>query len=205
LSKDTTPEVCIVESLSLFDEENRKEGEIISRTLRMAGMRPHYSYVRTREEFEAFVSEFGESDYRYLHISCHGSRDSFSLTTEAIPTEEFAAILVPHVRNRRVFLSTCLATNSRLAAELLPDSGCYSILGPKSSIEFGDSAIFWTAFYHLRFKARREAMKRQEIIETATKCANLIDQQFRLFYLENGNLTKEVLGDTGAGPIKVVA
>jgi len=143
--------------------------------------------------------------YRYLHISCHGSRDSFSLTTEAIPTEEFAAILVPHVRNRRVFLSTCLATNSRLAAELLPDSGCYSILGPKSSIEFGDSAIFWTAFYHLRFKARREAMKRQEIIETATKCANLIDQQFRLFYLENGNLTKEVLGDTGAGPIKVVA
>jgi len=95
--------------------------------------------------------------------------------------------------------------DSRLAAELLPDSGCYSILGPKSSIEFGDSAIFWTAFYHLRFKARREAMKRQEIIETATKCANLIDQQFRLFYLENGNLTKEVLGDTGAGPIKVVA
>jgi hypothetical protein len=45
----TTANVCIVESLGFFDEDLRREGEIISRTLRLSGKRPYYSYVRSSE------------------------------------------------------------------------------------------------------------------------------------------------------------
>jgi hypothetical protein len=194
LTKDTIPAVCITESLEFFDEDARKEGEIISRTLRLSGRKAHYSYVRTRDEFEAFVKEFGSSNYRYLHISCHGDVGEFHLTTEMISTEEFANILAPHVRGRRIFLSTCLAGDSKFARLLLPDSGCLSILAPASTIDFADAAIFWTAFYHLRFKANPDAMKRDEVIDTATRCAKLVGQQFRFFYVRDGKMHRRLLG-----------
>jgi hypothetical protein len=60
------------ESLDFFDEKDRKEGEIIHRTLRLLGTEPHYIYVRSSAEMVAFINEFAKSEYRYLHLSCHG-------------------------------------------------------------------------------------------------------------------------------------
>ena len=62
------PEVYIIESLGLDDENRRKEGEIISRTMRLSGKKPIYRYVRTQRELEYFVSDFAKSNYRYLHV-----------------------------------------------------------------------------------------------------------------------------------------
>jgi hypothetical protein len=194
MSKTTTASVCIVESLNFLEEDTFKEGEIISRTLRLSGKLPHYSYIRTRDELEAFMTEFGQSEYRYLHISCHGNPGQFFVTTEGISAEEFAAILSPHMRGRRLFLSTCLATNSVFAKQLLGASGCLSILGPAGKISFDDAAIFWTAFYHHRFKQNSESMKRKEVQETATICANLVGEQFRFFYFDNGKVRSKLVG-----------
>src|ERR1700712_2751673 len=124
----TKATVCIVESLDFFDEDTRKEGEIISRTLRLSGKRTHYSYLRTPEEFQAFLKEFGKSKHRYLHISCHGNIGQFFLTTDSFSALDFANLLRPHVKKRRVFLSTCLATDSKFASALLTGSGCRSVL-----------------------------------------------------------------------------
>jgi hypothetical protein len=182
-----------VESLEFFDEDTRKEGEIISRTLRLSGKSTHYSYLRSRDEFEAFLKEFGKSSHRYLHISCHGNVGRFFLTTTSISAADFAKLLKPHVRTRRVFLSTCLATDSAFASALMTDSGCRSVLGPVGAIDVDDAAIFWTAFYHVMFKKTPDAMTHADIEAAATKCARLIGEEFRFFFMEDGKLQERVL------------
>jgi hypothetical protein len=67
--KGTRATLCIVESLEFLQEDTHCEGEIISRTLRLSGKPTQYVYLRSRDELEAFVKEFGRSDHRYLHIS----------------------------------------------------------------------------------------------------------------------------------------
>ena len=52
---------------------------MIYRSLRMSLKKPLYHYVRTVSEFKHFIDEFGKSDYRYLHISCHGNKSGVIL------------------------------------------------------------------------------------------------------------------------------
>jgi hypothetical protein len=35
---------------------------------------------------------------------------------------------------------------------VIKDSGCFSLIGPKKAISFGDAAIMWASFYHLTFR-----------------------------------------------------
>jgi hypothetical protein len=76
-AKRTTPTVCIVESLDFLQEDALKEGEIISRTLRLSDKPAHYTYLRSSDEMKAFVKEFGRSKHRYLHVSCPRKRECF--------------------------------------------------------------------------------------------------------------------------------
>jgi hypothetical protein len=194
VKKSTKATVCIVESLDFFDEDTHREGEIISRTLRLSGKKTHYSYLRTRDELESFMKEFGKSNHRYLHVSCHGNTGQFFVTTEMIPALEFAQILVPHVNKRRVFLSTCLAADNQFAREILENSECWSILGPAGVINFDDAAIFWTTFYHLMFKESPDSMQRADIERVVTQCAKLVGEQFRFFYRRDGKVAEKILG-----------
>src|SRR6267143_317736 len=57
--KRTTPTVCIVESLDFLQEDSLKEGEIISRTLRLSEKPAHYTYLRSSDEMKAFVRSSG--------------------------------------------------------------------------------------------------------------------------------------------------
>jgi hypothetical protein len=50
-------------------------------------------------------------------------------------------------------------TNGALAKAIMPDSGCYSILGPDQKIGFSDAAVLWASFYHVMFRTDSEAMK----------------------------------------------
>jgi len=52
----TKADVCIIETLEFLDEDMRREGEIISRTLKLSGKHPHYSYVRSTQELQAFTA-----------------------------------------------------------------------------------------------------------------------------------------------------
>lgn len=190
---NTKANVCIVESWGFLEETVHEEGEIISRTLTLSGKRPSYTYIRSREEFEAFVEEFGKSPYRYLHLSCHGHENGFWTTHEMIPAPKMVAILAPHLKNRRLFVSACLATNSKFANELMDKSECYSVLGPVGSPFFDDAAIFWTSFYHLMFKENPAAMKSADIAINVEKCARLVDEPFRLFYRKNGKVVEQII------------
>src|SRR4051812_29448548 len=81
---DTVPEVFIIESLELEDEEEGREGAVLAAVLKMCGKNPLYYYIRTEAELEMLAGKFKESGYRYLHISCHGGDDALHTTIDVI-------------------------------------------------------------------------------------------------------------------------
>ncbi|OHV22675.1 hypothetical protein EOS93_30835 [Rhizobium sp. RMa-01] len=177
----TKPEVFIIESLKFSEETDYREGEMIYRSLRMSLKEPIYRYVRTLTEFEHFVEEFGESNYRYLHISCHGSKGGLSMTLDHITTHDVGEIVGPALDGKRLFLSTCLASTPAMAEAVFKNGGCTSLAGPKNKINFDDSVILWTSFYHLMFKANQKAMKRDQLRGTLSKCASTVGEKINFY------------------------
>jgi hypothetical protein len=70
----------------LIERQARREGEVLARVLRMCGKRPLYYYIRTKAELELMAQLFYDSNYRYLHISCHGGKSSLSTTRSRVET-----------------------------------------------------------------------------------------------------------------------
>jgi hypothetical protein len=174
MSGTTKPEVFIIESLDFKDEkEELFEGRIISQILALSGKRCEYFYIRTKAELKKIARMFSSSRYRYLHLSCHGDADGTAMhtTLDRIPFSELSPILKPHLHGRRLFVSACSMTNTALARQLMPESGCYSILGPKEAIRFNDAAIFWASLYHVLFTADALAMKHAMIRVKASELA----------------------------------
>jgi len=173
----TKPRVFIIESLDFEDEKNKHfEGEIISKILNFSGIECKYNYIRTKAEFEHFIQVFQNSNYRYLHISCHGNTKCLATTLEQIPFPELGVILQPVLDKKRLFISACSATNDKLADEIFPTTECYSLIGPSTKPNMNDAAIFWASFYHLMFNHNSKAMKKeslQPIIEMLSMVHNI--------------------------------
>jgi hypothetical protein len=150
----TVPELFIIESLRLDDEEQgSQEGEILARMLRLSGKeKTKYFYIRTERELDEIIDLFDESRYRYLHISCHADRKGMATTFDNISHVELGRKLESCLEGRRVFVSACEMANETLAGALLKKTGCYSLIGPAKEIGFDDAAAFWISFYHLMFK-----------------------------------------------------
>jgi hypothetical protein len=179
----TKPEVFIIESLRLEDEEeNRQEGEILARMLKLAGKRDtKYYYIRTERELDEIIDLFDDSEYRYLHISCHAGRRSMSTTFDTIQYETLGEKLHGLLEGRRVFVSACEMSNERLAAAVLKETGCNSLIGPKKAINFDDSAAFWTTFYHRMFKHDDRRMKHREIEIYVRELSKLFGEPINYF------------------------
>ena len=104
------PEMFIIESLYKEDlEEGRLEGDLISKILRMGGRRPEYYFVKSREQLVARFEQFATSQYRYLHLSCHGSANSFHFYFGSMNFEQFTALVRNKLANRRIFVSLLTA------------------------------------------------------------------------------------------------
>jgi hypothetical protein len=183
MGSSTIPEVFIIESLTIEDEQRgRTEGEIISRMLKLSGKKEtKYFYIRTERELDEIVDIFDESDYRYLHLSCHASKSGMTTTFDPIPYKKLGEMLAPCISKRRVFGSACEMANDKLADALLFDTECYSVLGPARSIGFDDAAAFWVAFYHLMFKANENSMKHKDTEFYAKRLAELFAERINYF------------------------
>lgn len=169
------PEVFIVESLCLDDEvEDRFEGKILTEMLRLGGKKPLYFYVRTKKELKEVLRLFEKSEYRYLHLSCHGNNESMFTTLDEIRFAELGVLLNPYLEERRLFISSCEVVNENLAEAVMP-SGCLSIIGPRDEVWFNAAAIFWASFYHLAFSVNEKRMKRREIRPILRRLAKLFD------------------------------
>ena len=175
------PEIFIIESLDFEDEKaERFEGRIISQILRLSGKQCEYYYIRTKRELKTVLGQFKSKHYRYLHLSCHGGRDSIFTTLDPISFTELGPLLKPFLPRRRLFLSACSATNTTLADAIMPGSGCRSILGPDQDIYFSDAAVLWASFYHIMFAADSKAMKFQTIGAKAQEVSDMYRVRLRL-------------------------
>ncbi|WP_295792274.1 hypothetical protein [Mucilaginibacter sp.] len=173
VSKVTLPGVYIIESLDIDDENGPREGKIIADILEMSGIENQYFYVRTKDELVYFIDKFVESEFRFLHLSCHGNEHGIATTLDNISNEELKNILKGKLKFRRLFLSACAAVNPNLACSLFPSSQCNSIVGPSQAVFMDEIAIFWASFYHLMFKNNPSAMKKIDLISTLDSLAKL--------------------------------
>lgn len=178
----SSPEVFIIESLTFADEQKERfEGRIISRILALSGKSCQYYYIRTKRELEEVLKRFSASAYRYLHLSCHGDSAAMYTTLDPIPFSEFALLVNPHLRNRRLFVSACSMTNAELAQAIMPRSGCYSILGPDQDVRFSDAAVLWASLYHVLFTADSSGMTRRVLKAKAQEVSDMFG--VRLTYI----------------------
>lgn len=155
MSDARIPEVYIVESLDRESERaGHYEGKALSRILKMLGKRPRYTYIRTALELAEIASEFDESGYRYLHLSCHGNEQEFHLTYDSVSFAAFGRTFRPVMAERRLFLSACSVGQLALARELFRSHALspYSITGPSNDIAFSDAAVTWASLYNLLFR-----------------------------------------------------
>ena len=178
----TKPEVFVIESLGFNDElKNRFEGKMIAHILNHHKKKSKYFYIRTKKELEAVLKKFSKSRYRYLHLSCHGNSSEMATTLDSIKFDVLGKMLRPFLNERRVFVSACDMVNDELAHALIPNSGCYSVIGPCTRIEFGDAAIFWTTLYHLMFRFEAQSMKQKELRENIGKISKLLQVDISYF------------------------
>jgi hypothetical protein len=183
--------VFIVESLREDDElKERQEGSFLSHILRLEGKETIYRYVRTKKQLAGAFEEFSDSNFRYLHVSCHGDETGIELSSGEQPSmQELCRMLRPHLAKRRVFFSACGLVTKKFAAELLPGSKCYSVIGPSDTLSFGEAAIFWASFYHLMTKGklrnnryvRPKSMKQRTIAPRVTQLSSLFDVEMKYF------------------------
>jgi hypothetical protein len=176
------PRVFIVESLRFSDEENDLfEGRFLSQMLTLSGAPGKYVYLRTKAELEEVLDQFEDSQFRYLHFSCHGNSKGIALTLDHLSFKELGELLAPCIKKRRVFFSSCKVANARLAEALLPGTECYSVIGPSKAIEFDRAAIFWASFYHLMLRDEAKSMKHSQLENITSSLQTLFGLHMRYF------------------------
>ncbi len=164
--------VFIIESLELDDEEkNLFEGKFISYILDLDGVKSKYYYIRTRSELEKIIKEYKKTDFKYLHLSCHGNKTSISTTLDDISFLQLKNTFKNALAGKRLFVSACLAVNDDLARILMPATGCFSIIGFSKSVDFDVAAVIWASFYHLMFREGAKRMTRKEILRNIKSIA----------------------------------
>ncbi len=179
----TVPELFIIESLRFEDEKNNRfEGKIVADILNLNGRRSAYYYIRTKSEFLSVLRLFGQSNYRFLHLSCFGNASSMFTTLDTVYFGELAAALNPVIGHRRLFVSAPSIAQEAFAGHLWPRSRCYSLVGPVKSVKPTDAAMFWAAFYHLVPSYNWETMKRQGLIRYLDPISVLFDIPLNYFY-----------------------
>src|SRR5271165_697084 len=141
MSSKTKFALSIIESLDFEDEQDRLEGQILRNILRLSGNQVDYIYIRTWKEAQVAFTRFYDSHNRYLHISCHGSSDTIALTLENVRFQLFGDKISNYLKDRRLFFSACEVVNDDLADAIMQRSRCYSLIGPRRSICFDDSAL----------------------------------------------------------------
>jgi hypothetical protein len=195
-NENTIPGVFIIESLTFENEDEQLfEGQVLSNILHLNDVKSQYYYIRTKKELISVLDIFYVSNFRYLHISCHGGNKKIHLTLDEIPYPEFGTILESYLYKKRLFLSACSSVNMSLAQAVIPLSQCYSVIGPINAIEFKDAAIIWASFYHLMYKTNNANMLRDGLIENLQKIVNTFEEPLNYFSISKSKgITKKKIG-----------
>jgi hypothetical protein len=168
--------VFIIESNHFEDEETGiYEGKILTEILKLIGVKVKYYYIRSKDELRVLIKEFEESDFKYLHLSCHGDENGIELTLDnsEVSFLELNDMFSYELPTRRLFLSCCSVLKGERIKQDLFDTKFLSITGPLEDIYFQDAAVFWSSFYHLMFNNNKKNMRSNELKGTVEKLSEV--------------------------------
>lgn len=177
---NTVPDVFIIEFLPASDPH---DGKILADMLRLAGKNPIYYTCNNSDSFVAGIKIFAASQYRFLHISCHGTTDSITFpSTERLDYMAFAALFNEvKLPVTRVFFSACELGNQNLSLKLFEkNNSLYSFIAPCERITFGSSLAIWCSFYITMFGISVSKMKDLVMINKLDQIIQVFDAKFHV-------------------------
>lgn len=183
--------VFIIESMDWENEVNNKlDGIALKTILDLCDIPNQYIYIRTQLELEHSMELFRQSDFGFLHVSCHGNEEGICLTIDEISFEDLSVIMGPYLKYRRLFLSACKAACFSLAEYFIPQYHCYSIMGAADIIDYDKAAIFWSSYYYLMYKDDQERMWQKNIIPTLKNITRTFNEALNYFSIINERNSK---------------
>jgi hypothetical protein len=178
--------IFIIESMDEENEFNEKlDGKVLKQILELCGIPNHYMYLRTSLELEYAMTLFRQSDYGFLHISCHGNEKGLCLSLDDLTFEELGDIIGPYLQYRRLFLSACKAACFQFAERFIPRHHCYSVMGSPESIDYDKAAIFWSSYYYLMYRDDQQRMWQRNIIPTLSNVTRTFSESLNYFSIIN--------------------
>jgi hypothetical protein len=185
-------DVFILESLNPKDErEHRYEGRALADMLRLAGKNPKYHYFQDELELVLLVKLFRLSNYRYLHISCHGDTNKIYTTHGEISDYQLARILESSLPLKRVFFSACKVGNQNFSEIIASkNKGMHSIVAPIHEINFDHAASAWSALYVSLFAENCESMTHDRIRKRLRALRQLFPVDFHFSSYDSCNQVK---------------
>jgi hypothetical protein len=178
------PSVFIVESRNTKEEkQGKRQGKILVEILTLLNKKPEYRYIRTKRELRVMVRQFFESEYRYLHLACHGRPQNLRLTLERLRYDDLVEIVDEErgrtgtKSKRRLFLSACSVPDS-IAQILKPPSVFISVVAPRHKIKTRITPLVWATFYNNMFGRNPKLMKHEEIRETLDSICSFFGEEF---------------------------
>ncbi len=151
MGSDTIPEVCILEYLRPEElDETKSDGKNLRKVLKAISKEQYYCSVASISELLSEVEKFGESKYRYLHLSCHGNDEELGIDDDGIRWEDLGHKIGSYLQGRRLTLSVCYGGAIKLAEPLIKQQ-CNSVCGPAKEIGFSEGARLWSSFFSQMF------------------------------------------------------
>lgn len=196
----TKPFVFIIESLKNEERcHSLLDGELLYQQLQIAGLNPRYVYVTCLNDFKAALAMFRQSNYRFLHLSLHGSKEFISFEDESSDYLEFSQATAELLRSKRIFASACEVGNANMVNTLSQaNHNFHSFLAPVDKLGFSDSVSFWPALYGALYKKitanydanngkSYKSLKTSDVKNVVGKLAALFDIRFLFAYFDSKN------------------
>lgn len=175
----TNPEVFIIESLPDADPH---DGKVLFDILTMMGKKPIYREVKDADDFEVALEEYKVSQYRFLHISCHGNESQIAFKNGMVDYLGFGNLFANHrLPVTRIFFSACCLGNPDLAKAIISsNTAIHSVTAPRHPIAFTCSLVSWSVFYTKAFNWNENGISEKTILMTMRQISNLMLTEFNV-------------------------
>lgn len=177
--------VFIIESLR---SEEFFDGENMSEILNLSKIKNVYREVHSKNDFIEAINEFKNSNFRYLHISCHSDMNGIEINGENISNSDLSKILRNRIIRKRIFLSACKGGNRNIATAIITKCGGQSVIGTPIDLYFDKAALFWPSFYHVIHMLDNNRMNRQNLNIVLKKCVDLFEIPINYYHGIEGEL-----------------
>lgn len=171
----TISDVFIIESLHKKDIEDKHDGKKLYTALKLSGKNPKYFQVENQFELKNILEIFKNSRYRFLHISCHASKNTIELANgEVLFYKDFSNLFKDVFNQHRLFISACELGNEEVMTTLMRDhlGKLHSVIAPNTKFLFNHAYSFWITFYISIFEETQTVITSKlikEIIQNLTK------------------------------------